>query len=129
MLRKRGLNVRLPTTLKIVLTVLAISFSTFFFLPRSISELSRLTWNLLSASHFSEGRLFQNVGLSSSDAAIAAVAFAFVVAFETWQRRFNAASKPASIRVSVFLFVAALLVMATIAAGVGDSKAFFYLRF
>lgn len=129
MLRKRGLNVRLPASIKIVLTVLAISFSTFFFLPRSISELGRLTWNLFSVSHFSEGRLFQNITLSSSDAIIAAVACAFVVAFETWQRQFNAASRPASVRVSVFIFVAALLTMATIAAGVGDSKAFFYLRF
>jgi alginate O-acetyltransferase complex protein AlgI len=129
LMRQRGISLKMPVPLKIALTVVAISFSTFFFLPRTLSELGRLTWNLMSASHLMEGRLFTHVALTSTDALIAGVACAFVVVFETWHRWFLRDSKPDAIKIPVFLFVAVLLLMATVALGVGDSKAFFYLRF
>jgi D-alanyl-lipoteichoic acid acyltransferase DltB (MBOAT superfamily) len=125
--RKRGFTLKLPNVVKIAFTIGLISFSTFFFLPTTLDELGRLTRNLLSLQHFSDGRIFSEVQLLREDVCIAAIACFFTVALETWQRRYYQKTETRSFY--LLLCFAVLLFMTTVAFGVSESQAFLYLRF
>ncbi len=119
-MRKRNWKTPLPKVLKVLGVFLLMSLSTIAFLPQTLHELTQLAGQLFNFDHplaFSPNRL------SAIDLKISLLAFVAIVAIETTHLRAK------KLKSSFEGILAILLILATVAWGIGDSKAFVYLRY
>ena len=125
-MRKRGWRTGLPAPFKITGIFLVMSLSTLFFLPNSGAELMQLLSNLF---RFSLETTAWPSRISSVDLGIALIGFIFVVLIESAYRHFESHRSHQSPKFRFDLSIGVLLLLAALALGVGDSKAFVYLRY